>query len=168
MVINMKESKRKNMKKTIIKRWVWILIAIMLCIVFAILLNKLQPFGTFLPALEECDVLAIQVTESTDVDGSFVYYYSEDSSEIKSFCDAVSTAKVSISGLHHGHKLIEYEEKMYDVTVWTGVSEKISFILTDNGTVHYGRAYFAFDDVSTVEDIVRLIESWEDYQNGEF
>ena len=121
MVINMKENKRKNMKKTIIKRWVWILIAIMLCIVFAILLNKLQPFGTFLPALEECDVLAIQVTESTDVDGSFVYYYSEDSSEIKSFCDAVSTAKVSISGLHHGHKLIEYEEKMCETKTVSGM-----------------------------------------------
>lgn len=63
---------------------------------------------------------------------------------------------------------LNYEEKMYDVTVWTGVSEKISFILTDNGTIHYGRACFAFGDVNTVKDIVRLIESWEDYQNGEF
>lgn len=151
------------MKKTISRRRTWILIAITLCIVFVIFLNKLQPMRMFLPELEEYDVLAIQVTESTDVDGTFVYYYSEDSSSIKSFCNVISSAKVSISGLNLGRTIIEYDEKMYDVTVWISESEKKSFILTDTGTIHYGKAYFAFDDVSTVENVVQLIENWRAY-----
>lgn len=148
------------MKKPTGKRRIWLLLAAVICLAGALALFLPRPVGRILPALQRQEIAAVQVTASSDLDSPFVYYYTDNAAEVQAFCESLCAAKASVSGVQTGYRVIRYQENMYDVTVWLTASEKLSFVLTDDGTLYDRALSYALQDAQTTDRLLQLMQTW--------
>jgi len=127
----------------------------------AVIISMPYKFGHIASGLENPNaILAIQVTESSDLQSPFIAYYTQEPEYIEEFCSVLCDMRVKIKGLNLAAPTVRYSEKMYDARIWVGEGPAKKIIFTDEGGVYYEQAAFSLDKKEDVERITALFSKW--------